>query len=138
MSKIEQIKTGPPKPVKPQSRLSELAATRVVSAGEAFDSDLRFQKPEVESIGANKPLNIAKIQAPKISMNSKNAIKRTFRYPKDLDSDLKKFVRRYNLEKQDEDPDLTMEEVGIIMARHFLRSDPKNLAKQSQLIKPKI
>ena len=51
--------------------------------------------------------------------------KRTFRLPRELDAELKRFVHRYNLEKRDDEPELTMDEVGVVMARYFLETDPR-------------
>ncbi len=141
MTKVDQPKSVPTKPPKPVSRLSELAATKVVSAGEAFERDLAGPK-ELTEQGIDMPARqlagklaepptagTARKPEPKASFSS---IKRTFRYPRDIDTALKKFMHKYNLEKREETPDLTMEEVGVIMAKHFLKADPKSVCDKAR------
>ena len=61
-----------------------------------------------------------------------HAVKRTFRYPSRLDRDFKKFVHRYNLEKADDEPELTVEEAGVIMLTYFLKSEPKDVVNKAR------
>ena len=140
MTRVDQIKTNPSKPEKPLSRLAEIAAekvTRVVTAGEAFEHDLApkpsIPEPEKGITETKHPVSVSTV-APvrKAPETSKFTIKRTFRYSKALDSDLKKFVHRYNLDKSENEPELTMEEVGVVMAKDFLASDPSRIIKESR------
>ncbi len=112
----------------PLSRLARLATVKVVSAGEAFDRDM--QAGSVPVTPPAPPAAIAERSA--VQSQPQQAIKRTFRYPKDLDAELKRFAHRYNLEKGDDEPDLTMDEVGVVMGREFLQNDPKQTTRRSR------
>jgi hypothetical protein len=130
MTKIEQIKSPQIKPEKPQSRLSELAIAKVVSAGEAFDSDIKGNKPNTQE-KRGLPTPRPRLEPAKPAIINK-ASKRTFRFPKALDSQLKKILHQYNLEKNEEEEDLSMEEIGIVMVKYFLDSNPKGTIKKSR------
>jgi hypothetical protein len=141
MTKTEQTKNNSDKPPKPApvSRLSELANAnlKVVTAGAAFDHDLSRSKEPAS--GTKPPSEPENLMPPVVSITPRKApdrlnslIKRTFRYPMGLNSDLKKFVHRYNLEKREDEPELSMEEIGILMAKHFLASDPAKIARESR------
>jgi hypothetical protein len=139
MTKIEQPKVNRPNPPKPVSRLSELATSniKVVTAGEAFDHDLSRSNGPIapeEKHPTSESLKPPVIPVPSRTTPGRlnSLIKRTFRYPKGLDSDLKKFVHRYNLEKREDEPELSMEEIGILMAKHFLASEPAQIARKSR------
>jgi hypothetical protein len=132
MTKVEPPKAPLSKPPKPISRLAALAGIKVVTAGEAFERDLtgaNMQPAKVMTTPAPQPA----APAPKRATSApKLAVKRTFRYPPSVDGELKKFVHRYNLEKQDQEPELSLEEVGVVMAKHFLGSDPGRITKESR------
>ena len=145
MTKVEPPKGGLTKPPKPVSRLGELATAKVVSAGEAFERDLAGRVSLAEqgtplpasqqaSMPATPTPNSAtepKAKPQTRSADTQPSIKRTFRYPKSLDSKLKKLVHKFNLEKPEDEPELTMEEVGVIMAKHFLGSDPEKISREA-------
>jgi hypothetical protein len=76
--------------------------------------------------------SIVPVAPRKATVRADSSIKRTFRYPKALDSQLKKFVHKYNLEKREDEPELTMDEAGSLMAKHFLGSDPAKIARDSR------
>ena len=135
MTKVEQPKAPLSKPSKPVSRLGELAATRVVTAGQAFERDLGQR--QTASLPASQQPESA--QSSGISAKPREArsspqfsIKRTFRYPKGLDTRLKKLLHQYNLEKPENERELTMEEIGVLMAEHFLSSEAARLIRDSR------
>jgi hypothetical protein len=138
MTKAEQPKAGPFRPPK-LSRLGELAQpTKVVTAGQAFDNDLKVKADPMAQTVPGKPVALPKSpalpDAPRTAPIRLNpSIKRTFRYPKGLDSQLKRFVHKYNLEKREDEPELTMEEIGVLMAQHFLGSDPGKIARDARV-----
>lgn len=145
MTKVEQPKGSLPRLSKPPSRLSQLVAPKVVTTGEAFERDLAAQRnvaAQETTLPAGQQAGVPASQPPKIvsrlesrlkksPVASNSAIKRTFRYPRALDSQLKKLVHKYNLEKPEDEPELTMEEVGVIMAKHFLGSDPEKISREA-------
>lgn len=89
-----------------------------MSAGEAFARDLQPPAPFAT------PLPPPAALSPSVPVAPRPSTKRTFRLPRELDAELKRFVHRYNLEKRDQEPELTMDEVGVVMARYFLETDP--------------
>jgi hypothetical protein len=91
-----------------------------VSAGEAFARDLQPPAP----VATPLPPPAAPSPTPSVPVTPRPSTKRTFRLPRELDAELKRFVHRYNLEKRDDEPELTMDEVGVVMARYFLETDP--------------
>ena len=148
MTKVEPPKGAITKPPKPISRLAELVRPkRIVTAGEAFERDLTGQNdpagqgtvlPASQQVGAasmpaKQPASVEtrfETRRKEPAINSGMPIKRTFRYPKALDSQLRKLVHKYNLEKPDDEPKATTEEVGVIMAKHFLVSDPLGILRK--------